>query len=332
MVAYHRAARSYPARNDPLRGPPVNQSSESDTGMENESARVAITQSGSGQKSRTPDNREYIIQSCYDLLSRGLPLTAVLEEAKRLSNPTEINRPSIPCKPDLLQALEAVRVEKRRRVRLPRLALFTSFWIVTAMCSMAMIGTAVIAVVTHLPAAAEATLPITPSSAAQPAASATSSELVVLLAEVSPDPTPSALGQESFANAPTPMSNLFEDFAREHPLEVTHDHGLARSADSRCPCGRVVEGRVHARFNAKARYAPRPAFAHSARRANYRPTYNHLISGYGSHPQANGFDELGHSKSVWTGTLPHRVRVADDVLEYDSLIGRYVPLAGVTPR
>src|SRR5438552_7860772 len=169
--------------------------------MANESEQVEIALIGQN-KSLAPlnDDREYIIQSCYELLSSGLPLTAVLEEAKRLSNLTEINHPSAPCQPDLLQASEVVRIEKSRRIHLPRLAVFTPFWLVTAMFSMAMIATAVIAVVTHLPAAAEATSPISAPSDASQAAAATCLEPVGLLAEVSPHATPAASGQERFAN------------------------------------------------------------------------------------------------------------------------------------
>ena len=135
------------------------------------------------------------------------------------------------------------------------------------MCSMAMIATAVIAVVTHLPAAAEATSPINVPSDASQAAAATSLEPVVVLAEVSPDAAPAASGQESFANAPTPTSNLFEDFGREHPVGVTHNHGLTLSAASR----RVLQGRVHGRLEANDRYAPRPALPHTGRRDSYKP-------------------------------------------------------------
>ena len=301
--------------------------------MGNESEQVEIALSGPGQKPRsTPHDREYIIQSCYELLSSGLPLTAVLEEAKRLSNLAEINHPSAPCQPDVLQASEVVRIEKSRRIHLPRLAVFTSFWLVAAMCSMAMIATAVIAVVTHLPAAAEAISPINVPSDASQAAAATSLEPVVVLAEVSPHATPAASGQErfaneSFANAPTPTSNLFEDFAREHPVEVAHNHGLTRSAASR----RVLQGRVHGRLDGNDRYA-RPALPHTGRRDSYKPPYDRVVSDYFRHPQSTGFYGSSHPKSAWPRPVPHRVRVGDGLFEYDGLIGHYVPLAGATPR
>jgi hypothetical protein len=59
----------------------------------------------------------------------------------------------------------------------------------------------------------------------------------------------------------------------------------------------------------------------------YDSAYDRVVSDHFRNPRAAGFYELGHSKPVLPGSIPYRVRVGDSVLQYDGLMGRYVPLA-----
>ena len=293
--------------------------SERDTGMV-KSSRVDIGATYPEPKPQcNPDNHEYIIQSCYELLCSGLPLTSVLDEAKRLSDMSKVNRPAEGPLTDRARPLGAIRVEQSRGIRLPRLHALTSFWLAAAVCSTVLATTAAIAVVAHLPVAAEAISPVnTPSTAARSPAATMSLEPVVLVTEASPDGgMPAGSGEEATTDAPTPMSNLF-DFARQDPLTVTNNRGLAHSVHVKHP-----------------RYTPRPALAGVGGRDNYNPAipspydsaYDRVVSDHFRNPGATGFYEPGHSKPVWPGIIPYRVRVGDSVLQYDGLLGRYVPLA-----
>jgi hypothetical protein len=59
----------------------------------------------------------------------------------------------------------------------------------------------------------------------------------------------------------------------------------------------------------------------------YDSAYDRVVSDHFRNPRAAGFYEPGHSKPLLPGTIPYRVRVGDSVLQYDGLMGRYVPLA-----
>jgi hypothetical protein len=59
----------------------------------------------------------------------------------------------------------------------------------------------------------------------------------------------------------------------------------------------------------------------------YDPAYDRVVVDHFRTPTVTGFDEPWRPKPVWPGILPYRASVPDGVVQYDGLIGRYVPLA-----
>ena len=159
----------------------------------------------------------------------------------------------------------------------------------------------------------------------------------VLLVGSASLPTPAwadaarAAGAKAAANTPNPSSNLFESFARQYPL-IALNYAQTTTAD--CPCPSVVHRRVHARVRHPRRLAPPTVAAREAPDyynflvpSTYDPAYDRVVTDHFRTPVATGVDEPWRSTPVWPGILPYRMRVAEGVLQYDGLIGRYVPLA-----
>ena len=59
----------------------------------------------------------------------------------------------------------------------------------------------------------------------------------------------------------------------------------------------------------------------------YDPAFDRVMVDHFDTPTVSGYAEPWRKKPVWPGILPYRMQVADGVLQYDGLIGRYVPLA-----
>jgi hypothetical protein len=59
----------------------------------------------------------------------------------------------------------------------------------------------------------------------------------------------------------------------------------------------------------------------------YDPAFDRVMVDHFDTPTVSGYNEPWRKKPVWPGVLPYRMQVADGVLQYDGLIGRYVPLA-----
>jgi len=99
-----------------------------------------------------------------------------------------------------------------------------------------------------------------------------------------------------------------------------------------CHCP-PVQRRVHVRRH--RRFVPPPAVV--VRQGSdlynflipspYDPAFDRVMVDHFDTPTVSGYDEPWRRKPVWPGILPYRMRVADGVLQYDGLIGRYVPLA-----
>ena len=100
-----------------------------------------------------------------------------------------------------------------------------------------------------------------------------------------------------------------------------------------CNCPPAVHRRVHAQV--RHRRLPPPAVA--VREApdyynflvpsTYDPAYDRVMVDHFHTPVVTGFYQPWRPRPVWPGILPYRMRVAEGVLQYDGLIGRYVPLA-----
>ena len=290
-----------------------------------------------------PDDRERIIQSCYELVCAGRPLTEILGEAKRLSDLTKAQNfhtageatnaqisgasKETAAHIDLrsmLQTPSTAGVQEQWGVRLRRLAATAPFWLLIAICTAALATTAGIAVVGHLPGTTEGTSAAdTASTATRMPAITTSSEAVLAAAER----RPVASASQAAAEAPTPMSEVFDDVARQHPLPATSEPGAAQSTAT-------ARQRMRPRVSVTPpRHAPPPVMA-GAESADYHDVipnaydnaYDRMMRDHFRTATATDFYYLQDSKSVRRGTLPYRMRVGDRVLQYDGLIGRYVQL------
>jgi hypothetical protein len=125
--------------------------------------------------------------------------------------------------------------------------------------------------------------------------------------------------------------NLFESFARRYPLTVLN---YARTTPADCPCPSAVHRRVHARLRHPRSPTPpvaaareRPDYYNFLIPSTYDPAYDRVMVDHFRTPVVTGFDQPWRPRPVWPGFLPYRMRVAEGVLQYDGLIGRYVPLA-----
>lgn len=101
-----------------------------------------------------------------------------------------------------------------------------------------------------------------------------------------------------------------------------------------CNCPLVVHRRVHARV--RHHQIPPPAVAvregpdyyNFLIPSPYDSAFDRVVVDHFRTPDVTGFDEPWRPKPVWPGILPYRVQAGDGgVLQYDGLIGRYVPLA-----
>jgi hypothetical protein len=61
--------------------------------------------------------------------------------------------------------------------------------------------------------------------------------------------------------------------------------------------------------------------------STYDPAYDRVMVDHFRYPVVTGFNQPWRPRPVWPGILPYRMQVAEGVLQYDGLIGRYVPLA-----
>src|SRR3984893_17987670 len=55
--------------------------------------------------------------------------------------------------------------------------------------------------------------------------------------------------------------------------------------------------------------------------------YDHIVVDHFRSPTVTGFYNPEAPPPSWHGVLPYRIRTGDAVLQYDGVIGRYVPLA-----
>jgi hypothetical protein len=312
--------------------------------MELEPARVE-TAPGTleSQGHYAPDDRERIIQSCYELVCAGRPLTEILGEAKRLSDLTkaqdfhtageatnaEISGASKEAAAhndlrSMLQTPSTAGVQGQWGVRLRRLAATAPLWLLTAICTAALATTAGVAVVAHLPGTTERTSAVdTASTATRMPAISTSSEAVLAAAER----RPVASASQAAAEAPTPMSDVFDDVARPHPLPDTSEPGAAQSTAT-------ARQRMRPRVSVTPpRHAAPPVMAgaesadyHDVIPNPYDSVHDRMMRDHFRTATATDFYYPRDSKSVRRGTLPYRMRVGDSVLQYDGLIGRYVQL------
>ena len=100
-----------------------------------------------------------------------------------------------------------------------------------------------------------------------------------------------------------------------------------------CHCP-LVHRRVHARVR---RYrAPLPPRAVAAIGPDYYnvlipstwdTAYDRIVVTHFRSPTVTGFYDPEAPPPSWHGVLPYRIRTGEAVLQYDGLIGRYVPLA-----
>jgi hypothetical protein len=100
-----------------------------------------------------------------------------------------------------------------------------------------------------------------------------------------------------------------------------------------CNCPPVVHRRVHARVRHR-RLPPAalvvregPDYYNFLVPSTYDPAYDRVMVDHFRYPVVTGFNQPWRPRPVWPGILPYRVQVAEGVLQYDGLIGRYVPLA-----
>ena len=101
-----------------------------------------------------------------------------------------------------------------------------------------------------------------------------------------------------------------------------------------CNCPPVVHKRVHARVRHRHYLPPRavvvregPDYYTFLIPSPYDPAYDRVMVDHFDTPVVSGYDEPWRRKPVWPGVLPYRMRVAGGILQYDGLLGRYVPLA-----
>ena len=100
-----------------------------------------------------------------------------------------------------------------------------------------------------------------------------------------------------------------------------------------CNCPPVVHRRVHVRKH--RRFVPPPAVVvregpdlyNFLIPSPYDPAYDRVMVDHFDTPVVSGYAEPWRKKPVWPGILPYRMQVAEGVVQYDGLIGRYVPLA-----
>ena len=99
-----------------------------------------------------------------------------------------------------------------------------------------------------------------------------------------------------------------------------------------CNCPPVVHRRVHARVR-HHRFVPPPVAVARLDYYNvlipspYDPAYDRVVVDHFRTPIVTGFDEPWRPKPVWPGILPYRASVPEGIVQYDGLIGHYVPLA-----
>jgi len=297
--------------------------------MEIEPIRVETV---SGISEQTPANdRERIIALCYDLVCAGRPLTEIVYEAKRLSDLTK-SGPSYTEASNLHGPPATVPVKQISGIRLlwrsPR-------WLVATTCSAVLTVMAAIAVVTHLPAAEATSSANTSSSTDGAPAIVTSFEFMVVPAENRRDAVSATSSEQRASQALTPISNLVEDVGREHPL-TTADNFVPAEGTTGCPCPvhRQPRSRVPIVHSANA---PPQAMVGTPGR-DYNPVipnphdsaYDRLVSEHFRNRVPSGFHESADSKEIAdskSGIIPYRVVKAGRVLQYDGLLGRYVPLA-----
>src|SRR5918911_3273907 len=100
-----------------------------------------------------------------------------------------------------------------------------------------------------------------------------------------------------------------------------------------CNCP-VVHRRAHARVRHR-RFAPPPAVAvqegpdlyNFLFPSTYDPAYDRVVVDHFRTPTVTGYDEPWRPKPVWPGILPYRAIAPEGIVQYDGLIGHYVPLA-----
>jgi hypothetical protein len=102
-----------------------------------------------------------------------------------------------------------------------------------------------------------------------------------------------------------------------------------------CHCP-PVHRRVHARVRHYRRAPLPPRVAAAVAGPDYYnmlvpntwdPLYDHIMVDHFRSPVVTGFYQPEAPRPSWHGVLPYRIRTGEVVLQYDGLIGRYVPLA-----
>ena len=100
-----------------------------------------------------------------------------------------------------------------------------------------------------------------------------------------------------------------------------------------CHCP-LVHRRVHARVR-HHRWAPPPRALAAIGRDSYNmlipstwdTLYDHIMVDHFRSPAVAGFYSAEVARPSWHGIRPYRIRSGEAVLQYDGVIGRYVPLA-----
>ena len=101
-----------------------------------------------------------------------------------------------------------------------------------------------------------------------------------------------------------------------------------------CHCP-LVHRRVHARVrHYRAPLPPKavvaiagPDYYNVLIPSPWDTAYDHIVVDHFRSPVVTGFYDPEAPRPTWHGVLPYRIRTGEAVLQYDGLIGRYVPLA-----
>jgi len=101
-----------------------------------------------------------------------------------------------------------------------------------------------------------------------------------------------------------------------------------------CHCP-LVHRRVHARVrHYRAPLPPKavvaiagPDYYNVLIPSPWDTAYDRIVVTHFRSPTVTGFYNPEAPRPTWHGVLPYRIRTGDAVLQYDGLIGRYVPLA-----
>ena len=331
------------------------------------------------------EDREKIIQACYELLCSERPLSEVLVEAKRLSvlrksvpiagpapvpmgpaggssqadnrpaevteatpwNLVEYYRPAAPSSgesssnatdhrraPEMEQPPANARDSQSPPLKIGWAIGRFSFWLVTAICSIIPVGTSGIWV-PPAPVETAAALPVPAETGIRQPSQDIPARMAVErddATKISPPPDTAS----SAAPAPGKVTDLFEEFKRQYLTprdggELAHTQLRAGAARPSVP----ERGRAHASPGPDHRSMPIPPAAggvgskhDTLKTPAYVPAYPHGAD-YSRAPFVNRMSHPNPPRSwdpYWR--LPYPVPPQNAVLQYDTLIGRYVPLAG----